>query len=71
MPEILSIVGIHIIVENACPSPALFQLRHIEHEYTACIIGRGVAVNIGINAVLDLDPSDVIFSAIAPHDNVL
>ena len=49
----------------------MLQLRHVEDQDSPRIIGRNIIVNIRVHGVLDLNPGDIIFGAIATNDNVL
>ena len=58
-------------MEHPRSGPLLRQIRHIEHEDTACIVGRDIVEHVGVHRVLNLNASHVVFGPRIFNDHIL
>ena len=69
--EIVGVVGIALVVEYPNMMPALLrQVRQIEDQDAAGIVGQLIGIDISIIAVLDLEAGHVIFATAVADDDV-
>src|SRR5690606_27658388 len=47
------------------------QVREVEHQDAAGVVGGDVVVDVGVGRVLDLDAGDVVFGAAVADDDVV
>src|SRR5258706_1156698 len=70
--KILRVVGVHFVLKDARVAAVLHrQIGKIENQQPTGVVGGRVLINVGFLRVFNLDSSDVVFGAVAAHDDVL
>ena len=69
--EVRRVVGFDPIVKHAHGVAAMLrQVRQVEHQDAAGVVPRRVVEDVGVEAVLDLDPRHIVLGDIVANDDV-
>ncbi len=70
--EIVGVVAVNRVVEHPnMMSALLWKVGKVENQNAACVVGQDVVVNVGVEAVFDLQPCHVVFSAVVARDDLV